>query len=71
MTSLNNIKQLRWEQNLTLRQLSKLSGVDYSTISKIENHLVSPTQINILLISKGFRLKTALVFNMDWEHCDL
>ena len=33
----NNLKQIRWENNLTVNQLAKLSGVSHSQITKIEN----------------------------------
>ena len=70
MTKLNNIKQIRWKNNITLRQLEKLSGVNYTTINNIENGLEIPTQIVMLKISRGLNMKTHHVFELDWEHCD-
>ena len=66
MTLSNNIKQIRWEKGLSLRQLEKLSGVDHSTIGKIENEEVSPTQDIMIAISKGLNKRTTDVFNLDW-----
>lgn len=68
MVILNNIKQLRWEQNLTLRQLAKLSGVNYSTISNIENGQTSPTQKVALAICRGLNKEVIDVFNLDWRN---
>ena len=71
MKKLNNIKQIRWDNNITLRQLEKLSGVDFTTINNIENGYEIPTQIVMLKICRGLNMKTSSVFELDWEHCDI
>lgn len=49
MTFGNYIKQLRQSQNISLRELARLSNIAYSTISRIENDIVKP---NIDTMSK-------------------
>lgn len=38
-----NLRKLRVEKWLTIKQLSDLSGVGEATISRIENHEIQPT----------------------------
>lgn len=47
------LKELRFNQNLTLSDVSGRTGVSVSTLSKIENHQVSPTFDVIMRISEG------------------
>lgn len=42
-----NLRKLRLQRGLTIRELSILSGVSIATISKIENHEIQPTVITI------------------------
>lgn len=67
MTVLNRIKQLRWEKNLSLTELSILSGVHESTIGRIEKGEVIPTQITMMRISRGLKEDTSIVFNLNWR----
>lgn len=67
MNVLNTVKLIRWERGLSLRELSKASGVSYSTIYKVENFIVIPNQLTMLKISKGLSLEVPKVFNLDWH----
>lgn len=71
MVVLNNIYAIRTQQQLSLRELSKLSGVSYVTINKIENGLCSPSQLTMLLLSRALGVPTQLVFHLDYTKIDL
>ena len=71
MKPLNNIQKIRWEQNISLRKLSKLSGVSHTEISMIENGLKIPTQITILRLCKALNMPVNKVFHFDYENIDL
>jgi transcriptional regulator with XRE-family HTH domain len=71
MKVLNNIKKIRWERNMSSRQLAELSGVSHSMINKIENGKSYPTQITILLISQALNLKAEEVFELDYNNLSL
>lgn len=62
---LNNLKQIRWERNLSTRDLEKICGVSHSMISKIENGQTYPTQVVMLLICGGLKLRMEDVFIID------
>lgn len=51
----NNLKQIRWENNLTVNQLAKLSGVSHSQITKIENG-----DTNDVELQTAYKLSSAL-----------
>lgn len=70
MKILNNLGKIRGELKMSLRKLERLSGIDYSTINKIENGLEIPNQITILRISRALKLKTHEVFHLNWEDMD-
>ncbi len=42
-----NLRELRLKNNMTVRGLSELSGVDASTISRIENGMVIPSLLTV------------------------
>ena len=72
MQILNNIQKIRWEQNISLRQLSKLSGVSHTEIDMIENGKRNNTgQITMMKISRGLKLSVNEVFHLDYENIDL
>lgn len=49
----NNIRELRRQRGLSLRQLSEQIEVSPSAINKIEQNLISPTLGTVLKIVKG------------------
>lgn len=67
MKALNNLKQIRYERGISLRELSRCSGVDYTTISRIENFYSVPSQTTMILIARGLKMDVSEVFNLDWR----
>jgi transcriptional regulator with XRE-family HTH domain len=57
------VKKLRTEQSLTIRELAARAGVASSTISKVENGLMSPTYDNIVRIALGLNVDVEMLFN--------
>ena len=64
---LNNIKRLREEKNISIRELARLSGVDKSTIIRLERGETIPSQITILKISRALNEECNVVFFLDWR----
>lgn len=67
MTELNRIQFIREEKGLTLRKIGKISGVNHTTISRIENGFTNPSQITMVKISKALKMEVNEVFNLDWK----
>lgn len=65
----SKIHFLRKQNNLTLEQLSQKSGLARSTLSKIENNLMSPTYDAMLKLAAGFEIDIAGLFKDPLEAC--
>lgn len=59
------LRNLRLKQNMSLRDLEKASGIDKSTISRIENNLISPSADVLCSLSKA--LNVTLIDLVDCE----
>lgn len=57
------VRQRRLAAKLTLKQLSTLSGLAASTLSKIEHGQISPTYGNILRLANGLGVDVAELFS--------
>lgn len=58
----NRLTEIRESRNLTMRELSKMSGVSKSTISRIESGEVIPTQTVMCKLCKALKLSLNDVF---------
>ncbi|TAL90102.1 MAG: XRE family transcriptional regulator [Candidimonas sp.] len=62
------LRGLRLQRGWTLGQTSKASDVATSTLSKIENGLMSPTYDILLKLAKGLDLDVAELFSAAQDH---
>lgn len=62
------LRTLRARRGWTLGQTSKASGVASSTLSKIENGLMSPTYDVLLKLAKGLDMDLAELFTPTQDH---
>jgi len=61
------VKEVREKNNYTLRQLSIISGVSKSTISKVENGRCSPTLDTLEKIAIGLNVHIVDLFESDYK----
>lgn len=61
-----NIKRIRHEKCLTLKDLSKLTGISTSHINDIENHYKMPSLLIVILISKALHVDIKELFEVKW-----
>lgn len=64
----SRLRDIRTRKNWTLEQTSKASGVAASTLSKIENDLMSPTYDVLLKLAKGLEMDLAELFSATKDH---
>jgi transcriptional regulator with XRE-family HTH domain len=57
------LRQLRRAGGFTLQELSQRTGLASSTLSKIENNLISPTYDSILRLADGLQIDVAQLFD--------
>ncbi|MBO1114345.1 helix-turn-helix domain-containing protein [Bordetella petrii] len=62
------LRDLRRARDWTLKQAAQATGVAASTLSKIENGLLSPTYDNLLKIAAGLELDVAELFMPPQDH---
>lgn len=60
------IKEIRKEKNITLKQLSKTTGVSITEINDVENHLKKPLFITAVLIAKGLKVDIKDIYKVEW-----
>jgi transcriptional regulator with XRE-family HTH domain len=57
------LRHLRRASKMTLQELSERTGLASSTLSKIENNLISPTYDSILKLADGLKIDVAQLFD--------
>lgn len=62
------LRALRQARDWTLKQAAAATGVSASTLSKIENSLLSPTYDNLIKIAAGLDLDVAELFTASDGH---
>ncbi|WMD20841.1 XRE family transcriptional regulator [Achromobacter seleniivolatilans] len=62
------LRALRQARDWTLKQAAAATGVSASTLSKIENSLLSPTYDNLIKIAAGLDLDVAELFTASDAH---
>ena len=65
---MKRLRQLREERNLSLRDLERLSGVDYSSISKIETGAAEPRLNTILKIAEALNVSLYELLDLESVH---
>lgn len=60
-----HVKALRSRQGLTLRALSTRAGIAHSTLSKLENGLLSPTYENLMKLAVGLGIDIVELVNPE------
>ena len=60
-----NIKHLRIQRGLTIKQLAEITGFSQGYISRIENSDKAPPVSTLIILSKAFGIDTSLFFSND------
>jgi DNA-binding XRE family transcriptional regulator len=65
--SLNHVKEIRIQENLTIKELALASGLEPSTILRIEKGLRIPNQFTMICICEGLKkdIKEVFVTNLE------
>lgn len=66
-----NIKRLREALNLSQLALEKKTGIDRSTISRIENNEIETTIENAIKLSEAFEIPLNILVNKDLSKLDI
>lgn len=59
--------EIRYSKNLTLKQLSAMSGISKSTLNNIENGKGSPTLVQLEAIAKALDMRITDLFESEYK----
>ena len=61
------LAKIMYEKNLSVRQVSIMTGVSKSTINRIMNGEVSPTADTLELLAKGLKIKISDLIDSPYQ----
>lgn len=64
--SMNCLQTIMEEKRITYRQLERLTGISRSTLHRIANYELSPTQEVMISIAKGLKMQVSDIFNLKY-----
>lgn len=59
------IKEIREKQGLTLRDLSRKTGISNGYLSEIENNQKHPSFFNMVIIAKALNVKLEQLYHLE------
>lgn len=65
---LNNVRSIRINKGLSIRDLAKKAKVNKNTVDKVEKGLSIPNHYTILKISRALDMEVHEVFDMNWRN---
>lgn len=61
------LDKIMYDKNISVRQLSIMSGIPRSTISDIANEVYSPTMNNMELLAKALKVRITDLFESEYK----
>lgn len=61
------LSEIMYNRNISVRQLSIMSGISKSTINNIMNGKYSPTMDNMELLAKALKMRITDLFESDFK----
>lgn len=62
----NCLQTIMEEKRITYRRLERLTGISRSTLHRIANYELSPTQNTMISIAKGLKMQVSDIFNLKY-----
>lgn len=59
--------EIMYKKNLSIRQVSAMTGISKSTINRIANEEISPTLETLELIAKGLNMRICDLFESSFK----
>ena len=63
----NILSKILYEQDMSYRDLSKLSGVSKSAIQQSANFEADPKQSTMICIARALGMNVIDIFNLEWR----
>ena len=68
MNNSNILSQIMYENNITYRELSKLSGISISALNNIANFEKEPRLSTMIAIARALDMDVVEIFDLDWRN---
>lgn len=61
------LSEIMYSKNISVRQLSNMSGISKSTINNIMNETYSPTLDNLEMLAKALKVRITDLFESEYK----
>ena len=61
------LDKIMYDKSLSIRQVSNLTGISKSTISRIANHEISPSADTLETLAKGLKIKISDLIDSPYK----
>ncbi|RHS59992.1 XRE family transcriptional regulator [Ruminococcus sp. AM46-18] len=61
------LSEIMYRKNISVRQLSNMSGISKSTINNIMNETYSPTLDNLEILAKALKVRITDLFESEYK----
>lgn len=63
----NNLSKILYQNKMTYRKLSRLSGISKTSLNDIANFREDPKQSTMIAIARALNMEVTDIFNLDWR----
>lgn len=63
----NVISKILYQNNMSYRELSRLSGISLSSLNDIANFKKDPKQSTMISIARALNMEVSEIFDLNWR----
>lgn len=63
----NVISKILYQNNMSYRELSRLSGISLSSLNDIANFKKEPKQSTMISIARALNMEVSEIFDLNWR----
>ena len=63
----NNLSKILYQNKMTYRKLSRLSGISKTSLNDIANFREDPKQSTMIAIARGLNMEVVDIFDLEWR----
>ena len=63
----NNLSKILYQNKMTYRKLSRLSGISKTSLNDIANFREDPKQSTMIAIARALNMEVVDIFNFEWR----
>lgn len=63
----NNLSKILYQNKMTYRKLSRLSGISKTSLNDIANFREDPKQSTMIAIARALNMEVVDIFHLEWR----